>query len=444
MGIVNRNPTEFPPQPPETSVVSQLPNQLEPDLGYSDLPHEWLAELLDPDGWQDVLALYASTVNLAVALTDVHGRLLGKCYNPQPVWRLAHGERPALDGTCPFCLAPQEPCTAVADAVRTGFAVLVQDKAGLAHIAVPVSLGGQPLGALLAGQIFTQYPEPLRLQRVAKVYGITPQGLWREAVRQVPITRAYLLVYGNLLMSLGQGHLGERYADILNRKLAETNQTISRSLLEKEVLLREIHHRVKNNLQMVSSLLNMQSGRLDSVEDAKIVDALQTSQQRIGAMARIHDLLYDCKHVGEIDLAGYVKDLVETLVSTFQSKATHIQCRFDLVPVTIALKHAIPCGLIVNELVTNVFKYAYPHNEDGEIYIGVKPWANDRASLTISDQGIGVPDGLDWKRSDSLGFQIIDTLTTQIGGTFQLDTKRGFSFTIDFPRTSAVGIGKEA
>ncbi len=399
-----------------------------------DLPPEWVGELLDPGGWSNVLAMYAGTANLAVALTDTDGRLLGECHNPQPTWRLAHGDMPPVDGRCSFCLAPLKPCSAVADALRTGGAVMVQDKAGLAHIAVPISLGGQQLGTLIAGQAFNGYPEPLRLQRVAQLYGVAPQRLWHEAIQQVPITPATLLVYANLLMSLGQGHLGQRYAVILNRRLAENNRTISDSLREKEVMLREIHHRVKNNLQMVSSLLNMQSGRFDDVRDAEIVEAFQSSQQRIAAMAHIHDLLYDCQQVGEIDLGEYVKDLAEMVISTFQSSAARIRPRFDLITVLIDIKHAIPCGLILNELVTNVFKYAYPKHEGGDIYIGVKPTAGNRVSFTISDHGVGVPEGLDWKRSDSLGFRIIDILATQIGGTFQLDTTHGFSFAVEFPR----------
>src|SRR5271157_3307225 len=132
-----------------------------------ELLRESLGELLDPEGWREALEVYASTVNLAVALTDTDGRPLGKCHNPQPAWLLAHGETPEVNGRCCFCLAPLEPCSAVADAIRTGLPAMAQDSAGMAHVAVPISLGGQTLGALIAGQAFNSYPEPLRLQRVA-------------------------------------------------------------------------------------------------------------------------------------------------------------------------------------------------------------------------------------------------------------------------------------
>jgi two-component sensor histidine kinase len=414
----------------------------EQEIGSFELPPDWLGELLDPVGWSDVLAMFADTVNLAVALIDTDGHSLGKCHNPQPTWALAHGEKTEADQGCPFCLAPDEPCTAVADALRRCTVVMVQDKAGLAHVAIPILLGGHPMGALIAGQAFICYPEPLRLERVARLYGVSPQRLWHEAVQQVPMTEATLLLYANLLMALGRGRLAQRYSAILYRRLAGTNRTITNSLREKEVMLQEIHHRVKNNLQLVSSLLSMQSGNLDSTQDAKIIEVLQVNQQRVEAMAHIHTLLYECEQVGEIDLGKYVKDLAEILASTFQASDARIQCRFDSVPVLVAIRHAIPCGLILNELITNVFKYAYPNQEDGEICIAVKPTVDDRVSFTISDNGVGVPDGLDWKHTNSLGYRIIDSLATQIGASYHLGTEGGFSFTAEFPRET-VPIGKE-
>jgi PAS domain S-box-containing protein len=188
-----------------------------------ELSPELRAELLDPEGWRKVLETYARTMKLAVAVTDVEGRLLGECHNPQPIWLMAQGATKEAEGGCPFCLAPPEACSAVAYALATGGVALVQDQAGLAHVAVPLSLGGQYVGALVAGQVFCRYPEPLPLQRVAKRYGISPQELWRRATQQVPITRSTLQVYASLLMSLGDAFLGQRYAAILKRDLAETN-----------------------------------------------------------------------------------------------------------------------------------------------------------------------------------------------------------------------------
>ena len=205
-------------------LIAEPANAAEEESGYADMSAELRQELLEPTGWGKVLETFAVTMKLAVGLTDAEGRLLGQCHNPQPVWRLVRGAKPAAHGECPFCLAPPASCGAVREALRTGKAVTAEDHAGLAHIAVPLSLGGQQLGALIAGQVFTRYPEPLPLERVARESGISRQRLWQEAIQQVPVTRATLQLYGNLLLSLGQAVLGERYAAILQRRLAQTSQ----------------------------------------------------------------------------------------------------------------------------------------------------------------------------------------------------------------------------
>ncbi len=404
------------------------------DFSSFELAREWRSELLDPEGWSQALDTYSRTTNLAVALTDPAGRQIGKCHNPQATWLLARGAKSAAEGACGFCLAPAAPCTAVVDTVRTGAATLVEDRVGLAHVAVPLSLGGQNLGALIAGQVFNRYPEPLPLQRAARDLGISPQRLWHQAIREVPISRANLRVFATLLGTLGQAFLGERYASILHAKLAAANRNIGRSLQEKDVMLREIQHRVKNNLQIVSSLLNMQTATLDSVGDAKALNILEASQQRIAAMARIHELLYTTERIGQIDLAEYVRDLAGMAIAAFQNSGIHIQARFSLEPVPLSMRQAVPCGLIVNELITNVFKYAYPQSAGGEIFIGVKPTGDAGISVTIADSGAGLPQGLDWRSANSVGMQIMRILTTQLGGTLELDARQGASFTLEFRR----------
>jgi PAS domain S-box-containing protein len=199
-------------------------NAAEQEVRYADMSGEWRQELLDPTGWDKVLDTFAVTMRLAVALTDAEGRLLGRCHNPQPVWRLVIGAKPQDDCECHFCLTPPAVCNAARDALRTGKAAMVEDHAGLTHVAVPLSLGGHQLGTLIAGQVFTRYPEPLRLERVARDSGISRSRLWQEAVQQVPVTRTTLQLYGNLLLSLGQAVLGERQAGILQRNLAQTNR----------------------------------------------------------------------------------------------------------------------------------------------------------------------------------------------------------------------------
>jgi PAS domain S-box-containing protein len=194
------------------------------ELSTTEVSPELCSELLDHEGWRKILDTYAGTMKLAVALTDEHGCQLGECHNPQPIWSMAQGTTKQTEGGCSFCLSPLDPCRAVEEALRTGKVAISQDLAGLAHVAVPLSLGGHHLGALIAGQVFSRYPEPLRLQRVAKHYRISAQQLWHKAIQQFPITRATLLVYGDLLMSLGDAYVGQRHAAILRRDLAETDQ----------------------------------------------------------------------------------------------------------------------------------------------------------------------------------------------------------------------------
>jgi PAS domain S-box-containing protein len=201
-----------------------LPDLDEEQFYDLDMPGKLRDELLGAKGWESSLATFAVTMRLAVAMTDAQGRLLGQCHNPQPVWRLATAARMQADGECPFCLAPPGVCSAARDALSTGEPVIVEDQAGLAHVAVPLSLRGERLGSLIAGQVFTRYPEPLLLERAARDGGISRQRLWQEAIQQVPVTRTTLQLYGNLLSSLGQAILGERNAAILQRKLARTSQ----------------------------------------------------------------------------------------------------------------------------------------------------------------------------------------------------------------------------
>jgi PAS domain S-box-containing protein len=196
-----------------------------PEAALSDLEvAQWSAELLDPDCWGDILIRYGRTMRMAVALTDIKGNLLGSCHNPQSVWSLARNQKSESSHGCAFCLVPHPSCNAVAEALATGEVIYVHDAAGLAHAAIPLFLGNQPLGALIAGQVFARYPQPLALQRVAKRFGVSQQELWNAAMHQVPISHATLHLYADLLASLGQAFLRQRYAAILDRKLHETNQ----------------------------------------------------------------------------------------------------------------------------------------------------------------------------------------------------------------------------
>jgi PAS domain S-box-containing protein len=188
-----------------------------------ELSPSLLAELLDFEAWGGILTTYGRTMGVAVALTDAQGCLLGEPQNAQPVWKLIHDAAGGWTGRCPFCVTSHAPCTAVAEALHSGGAVMARDQAGLTHVAVPLLLGRQPLGAIIAGQVFDRYPEPLPLRRVAKDFDVAPQELWDLARKQRPVSRASLRASGNLLCALGHAFLQQRYAAILETRLAESN-----------------------------------------------------------------------------------------------------------------------------------------------------------------------------------------------------------------------------
>src|ERR1700722_5724449 len=189
-----------------------------------ELSAQMRAELLDLDAWGEILTTYGRTMRVAVALTDPEGRVLGRCHNAQPAWKLVHGATHVRDAGCPFCITTTLPCTAVAEALQTGGTVMARDLAGLTHVAVPLFLGKRHLGAIIAGQVFDRYPEPLPLKRVAREYGISGQQLWDVARKQRPVSGANLQASGDLLCALGHAFLQQRYGAILEANLAEANR----------------------------------------------------------------------------------------------------------------------------------------------------------------------------------------------------------------------------
>jgi two-component sensor histidine kinase len=200
----------------------------------------------------------------------------------------------------------------------------------------------------------------------------------------------------------------------------QVEEKIRNSLKEKEILLKEIHHRVKNNLQVVSSLLNLQSYY---IKDETAIKIFRESQYRIKSMALIHQNLYQSQHLAKIDFYDYVEKLVSYLIHSYSNNPEMIKIKLDITPESLGLDSAIPCGLIINELVSNSLKYAFPENKEGEIFIGLI--YNNNFELTISDNGIGFPNEIDIKNTESLGLQLVHTLTEQLDGELEFESKPG-------------------
>ena len=230
-----------------------------------------------------------------------------------------------------------------------------------------------------------------------------------------------LLVDGNYHYHLWQ------YEDITERRTNE--ERIHNSLKEKEVLLKEIHHRVKNNLQVISSLLYLQGTQ---IRDKQTAQVFKDSQSRVKAMALVHERLYQSSDLARIDFAGYVQDVTHHLLRSYQTSQTNIRLNLDVDPVSFNIDTAIPCALIVNELVSNSMKYAFANRCDGEIRIRLAQESDDNLNLLISDNGIGFPENMSLEKTDSLGLQLVHNLTSQLNGTVQIRNRGGAEVDIRF------------
>lgn len=217
--------------------------------------------------------------------------------------------------------------------------------------------------------------------------------------------------------------------DITERQRAQ--QKLESALQEKTVLLNEVHHRVKNNLQVVSSLLNLQATH---TSDMRLRAILAESQSRVRAMALTHQLLYERKDFSRIDLGEYLERLAQLLVGSYREDSAHIVLRRALpaAPQFLDLERAVPCGLVVNELVTNAFKHGFPAGRAGEVRIELNATA-DEIELVVADDGVGMPAEFELDDVKSLGLQLVPLLADQLGGTFTVGKGPGARFSLRFP-----------
>ena len=222
--------------------------------------------------------------------------------------------------------------------------------------------------------------------------------------------------------------------EITERKKAE--EQIQKSLREKESLLREIHHRVKNNLQVISSLLNLQS------EYAKNEDSLRLfneSQNRISTIALIHEQLYRSEELAEINMENYIRDLTSNLLTVFEDSCSKVEVNVMAEDIAVNIDTAIPCGLIINELFSNSLKHAFvdPEHEDehtvANLITVIFQMQEDQLVLMVEDNGVGLPEELNFRDTESLGLQLVCTLTDQIKGNIELYVCNGTCFKITFP-----------
>jgi len=212
-------------------------------------------------------------------------------------------------------------------------------------------------------------------------------------------------------------------------RLAVSLAELAASLAEKDTLLKEVHHRVKNNLQVIVSLLRLQA---DGIGDPRLTAALRESQNRVESMALIHEQLYATEDLQEVNLAKHASLLVSNLVYSYGVDQDRISWRVNIEAVPLAVDRAIPVGLILNELISNAFKHAFPNGRKGSLLIEGQR-RGGRVVLEVRDDGVGLPERGGPARSQSLGLGIVDILTRQLKGTFEIEGDRGVLCRVTFP-----------
>ncbi|MCB0476615.1 MAG: PAS domain S-box protein [Crocinitomicaceae bacterium] len=222
-----------------------------------------------------------------------------------------------------------------------------------------------------------------------------------------------------------------REVSLINNDITQKHEyehQLKSSLEEKDILLKEVHHRVKNNLQVISSILNLQSS---FIEEETVKNILSESQNRIKTMSFIHESLYQTKNFAEIHFSEHIDKLLNNLIYSYSMGQKEIQIKKDIDDISLNLDIAIPCGLIVNEIISNSLKHAFEGKEKGEIFVQMKT-IEDKIHLKIADNGIGMKQDLDIYESNTLGLQLIITLVEQIDGTIHIENKEGTKILIIF------------
>ena len=216
--------------------------------------------------------------------------------------------------------------------------------------------------------------------------------------------------------------------DISDRKHKE--RSIQAALKEKDILLGEIHHRVKNNLQIVNSLLDLQSS---SITDPVALSLLRESQNRIRSMALIHQTLYQSKDFARVDFGQFLDILVPNLIASYGVAASRVRLVIEASGVQLPSNAAIPCGLVVNELISNALKHAFPDGREGEIRVHLAYETKDRALLRVSDNGVGIPEDFDVQQTTTLGLQLVSLLVDQLAGEVVMQRANPTAFSLRFP-----------
>ena len=283
--------------------------------------------------------------------------------------------------------------------------------------AVARTKNGDPVSDLLQGRIPSEKSDHLLLRPKAG-------GEVSVSSSAAPIQDASGKIEGVVLA----------FHDITERKRAEaalraSRERIEASLAEKNVMLKEIHHRVKNNLQVISSLVSLQT---NDVSDSTMSGILADLTHRIRSMALVHEMLYQSVDMAQVAFDHYAQSLLCYLWRAHSAEASGIRLATELAPIALPVNTAVPCGLILNELVTNALKHAFDGHRDGQVSVSLYGDAHRRVHLRVQDNGVGLPADMDWQTTGSLGLRLVNMLSQQIGATVNVSNARGTTFLLAF------------
>jgi PAS domain S-box-containing protein len=225
---------------------------------------------------------------------------------------------------------------------------------------------------------------------------------------------------------------GEKLFTVICRDVTQQQKyrtQIENTLKEKEVLLKEIHHRVKNNLQVISSLLNLQS---NFIKDEKMTEIFKESRNRVRSMALVHEKLYQSKDLSRINVSEYLKDLTSFLFSSYRTEPNAIRLKLEIEDIYLGVNFVINLGLITNELISNSLKHAFPGKKSGEISVKMYSGNDDSITLVVKDNGVGFPENLDYTSTKSLGLQLVNSLVLQYRGNIDFQNKEGTRYKMKF------------
>jgi signal transduction histidine kinase len=474
--------------------MSEPPQPPLPEPNEATTPSVWMAvspalraALFAPEHWRESLEAYAHTTNLAVILVDVAGHPLGPCLNPQPTWSrlhvaqeaaataLGHANAPGPCPRCPFVLGPDTPCTCVNDALARRMLVLRRDRAGLVHFTVPLVLEDHPVGALLAGQVFDQYPEQSVLEHVAKRCRVPPEALWQAARLEVPVKRTTLRVYSRLLAALGNAFLHTRYHTILDaqrlaaleQRFQERTAALHHEIAERQRLEHEaqrvqhfallgqlaagVSHEIRNPLGAVVLHVDLLAEELQQPTPDNPAAVAETLAEIKTNLARVEDLVQDYLSLVRV---GSIQLTLEDLGAAVQAWTTEFHALAAPQGVTLRLDGLTDLGLVtchtatLRRAVLNLVQNALEAMPQGGTLTFTGRSMPTHVQLQVRDTGSGIPAAqhaaifeplyTTKPAGTGLGLYIVQEIVAAHGGHVTVESVegQGTTFTLTLPRAA--------